>query len=153
MNTLHSIKPTFFRYTWQFRDLYTDKISSVSCIAFSVEEARSELLSTLKQIENISDEKKKIEAEINSLYRIRMTQSKEEKDVTLDKICKLTRTLRDMLSQVNDYTSNSGIRVNDYSCDLKVIYYHNNAEITTTLSTLISTNEPFIDSAKFVTFT
>ena len=155
MNTLESIKPTFFRYTWQFRELYTDKTSSISSMAFSIDEARIEILSTLKQFQDIADEKKKIDDEINALYRIRPTQSKEEKDKTLNKILELTRSLQEKFPPVNDYTGNSGVHVHDYNFDLKVIYYHKytNEEITTTLSKLLFIVDPVIEYARFVTFT
>jgi hypothetical protein len=155
LNTLESIKPTFFRYTWQFRELYTDKISSISSMAFSIEEARIEILSTLKQFVNIADEKKKIDDEINALYRIRATQTREESDKTLNKILDLTRSLQEKFPPVNDYTGNSGIHVHDYNFDVKVIYYHKytNEEITTTLSKLIFIVDPVIEYARYVTFT
>jgi F0F1-type ATP synthase beta subunit len=155
MSSLQSVKPIFFRYTWQFRELYTDKISSISCNAFSTEEARIELLSTLKQIESIADEKKKVSDEINKLYRIRQTQSTEEKRITLNKIQEITKSLQQKFPQVNDFTGNSGIPVHDYSSDIKVIYYHKytNEEITTTLATLISTIDPVTEYSRFVTFT
>ena len=155
MNTLESIKPIFFRYTWQFREFDTDKISSISCMAFSVEEARFELLSTLNQIENLSDEKIRVENQINTLYRILQTQSKEEKDFTLKKILELTRRLQEKFPPVNDYTGSSGIRVNDYNCDLKVICYdtHTSEEITTILSKMIFIVDPIAENARYVTFT
>jgi hypothetical protein len=155
MNTLQSIKPTLFRYTWQFRELYTDKTSSISSMAFSIEEARIEILSTLKQFEANAEEKKKIDDEINTLYRIRQTQTKEEKAKTLNKILELTRSLQEKFPLVNDYTGNSGVHVHDYNFDLKVIYYHKytNEEITTTLSKLIFIVDPIVEYARFVTFT
>ena len=155
MDSLQSIKPIFFRYTWQFREFYTDNISSISCMAFSIEEARNEIFSTLKQIENIADEKNKVDEEINALYRIRRTQSNEESECTLDKILKLTQSLEKKYHQANDYTGHNGIRINNYHSDLKVIYYqkYTNEEITSTLATLISTIEPKIEYARFVTFT
>ena len=155
MTSLQTVKPFFFRYTWQFRELYTDKTSSLSCIAFSTEEARMELLSTLKQIESLAHEKKTIEDKINKLYMIRRTQSYDESAFTMNQIFELMRTLQQKFPPMNDYAGGHGIRANDYNCDIKVIYYRENTseEVTTTLGTYISTIEPVIESARFVTLT
>ncbi len=155
MSSMESIKPIMFSYTWQFMEEYTEKTSTISCLAFCVEEARVEILSTLKKIESLEDEKKKAEDEINKLYRIRRTQSKEEAEQTFKQIFELEQALKKKFPKLNDYTGGYGIRVNDYDSDLKVLCYEKNTnnKITIALDALISTIDPKIELAKFVTFT
>jgi uncharacterized protein (UPF0335 family) len=155
MSSLQSVKPFISSYTWQFMEVYTQKNSSISCIAFSVEEARTELFSTLKKIESMADEKKKADDEIKELYKIQRTLPKEKSEEALRQIYNIECKLKEKFPPVNDYSGGYGMRANDYFLDLNVTYYekHTNKEITTTLGELILTVEPRIEMTKFITFT
>jgi hypothetical protein len=161
MSSLQSVKPFISSYTWQFTEVYTQIFSSVSCIAFSVEEARTEILSTLKKIESMADEKKKADDQIKELYKIQRTLPKEKSEEVLRQIYNIECKLKEKFPPINDYSGGYGMRANDYFLDLNVTYYennndndkHTNKEITTTLGELILTVEPRIEMAKFITFT
>lgn len=142
-------------HTWQFIEVYTEKISTISCLAYSVEEARAELLATLKKIESLADEKKKAEDEIKELYRIQQTLSIEKCYQISKQISYIEHELKQKFPVVNDYTGGYGTRVNDYDSNLKVMYYekYTNKEITTTLEVMVSTTDPKIEPVRVVTFT
>jgi hypothetical protein len=155
MYSLQSIKPFIFSYTWQFIEVYTVKISTISCLAYSIEEARAELLSTLKKIESLAAEKKKAEDKIKKLYKIQQTLTTENGHQISKQIDCIKQELKQKFPSVNDYTGGYGTRVNDYDSNLQVIYYEKstNKEITTTLDVMISTTEPKIEPVRVVTFT
>jgi hypothetical protein len=155
MSSMQSVKTFISSYTWQFMEVYTQKNSSISCIAFSVEEARTEILSTLKKIESMADEKKKADEQIKELYKIQRTLPKEKSEEVLRTIYDIECKLKEKFPQVNDHAGGYGMRANDYFLDLNVTYYdkHTNKEITTKLGELILTVEPCIKMVKFVTFT
>jgi len=155
MSSLQSVKPFISSYTWEFMEEYTRKNSTISCIASCVEDARTEILTTIKKIESLADEKKKAEDKIKELYKIQRTLPKEKSEEALRQIYDIECKLKEKFPQVNDHTGGYGVRVNDYMSELNVTYYekHTNKEITTTLGELILTVEPRIEIAKFVTFT
>jgi phage-related protein len=155
MYSLQSIKPFIFSYTWQFIEVYTVKISTISCLAYSIEEARAELLSTLKKIESLAAEKKKAEDKIKKLYKIQQTLTIENGHQISKQIDCIKQELKQKFPSVNDYTGGYGTRANDYDSNLQVIYYEKstNKEITTTLDVMISTTEPKIEPIRVVTFT
>jgi uncharacterized protein (UPF0335 family) len=155
MSSLQSVKPFIFSHTWQFIQVYTEKISTISCLAYSVEEARAELLSTLKKIESLAAEKKKAEDDTKELYKNLRTTTAEKGHQISKQIDCIEKELKQKFPLVNDYTGGYGTRVNDYDSNLKVMYYekYTNKEITTTLDVMISTTDPKIEPVRVVTFT
>ena len=67
MQSFESLFSNVHRYTWQFSDGFNP--TSLSCIAFSVEEARSRLLQYLQHIESLQDEKESVDQQIDNLYK------------------------------------------------------------------------------------
>jgi hypothetical protein len=155
MSSLQSVKQFISSYTWEFMEEYTRKNSTISCIASCVEDARTEILTTIKKIESLADEKKKAKDIIKELYKIQRTLPKEKSEEVLRTIYDIECKLKEKFPQVNDHAGGYGMRANDYFLDLNVTYYdkHTNKEITTKLGELILTVEPCIKMVKFVTFT
>ena len=152
MSAQQSIESLFSnvrRFTWSFIDRFNP--SSVSCVAFSVEEGREKLLSYLTQIESLQDEYKRVEEQIQS---VRLHDS-ESYTAGLPKILQLREEFNQKLPGIDENTGNFCTRVIEYSRSMEVTVYKSSEKtnINITLAELISTMDPIVQKVNLVSFT
>ena len=140
--TIESIFSQIRRYKWQFIDGFNP--SSVSCLAFSVEEARGKLLAYLEQIENLYDEKERFDKEVQDLYK-----TEDCSQSLCSKISELRMSLRKKYPLIEENTGCYCKSMDDYSRSMKV----DSGIEEITLEELITTKEPLVSEIALVEFT
>ena len=148
MSAQQSIESLFSnvrRFTWSFLD--GSNPSSVSCLAFSVEEAREKLLSYLTQIESLQDEKISVEKQVEELCK------NDTYSQVRPKILQLREELHQKLPGIDENTGCFCTRVIDYSRAMEVTSYKSSEHTDMTLAELISTTEPTVQKVNLVNFT
>jgi hypothetical protein len=148
MSAQQSIESLFSnvrRFTWSFLDGFNP--SSVSCLAFSVEEAREKLLSYLTQIESLQDEKISVEKQIEELCE------NDTYSQVRPRILQLREELHQKLPEIDENTGSYCTRVIDYSRTMEVTTYKSSEHTVMTLEDLISTTEPTVQKVNLVSFT
>ncbi len=143
--TIESLFSSVRRFTWQFDDGFNP--SSVSCVAFSVEEAREKLLSYLTQIDNLQEEKISVQKQINNLCK------QSEYSMNTPEVRQLQKELHAKLPPIDDKTGCFCTNVIDYSLHMQVEYHKNGEHFHLTLGELISTQEPSVEKFNCVMFT
>lgn len=91
MQSFESLFSNVHRYTWRFSDGFNP--TSLSCVAITVDEARSRLVEYLQHIESLREEKESVEQQMDALYK--KVIEKENNDVIYAEV----RRLRDELHQ------------------------------------------------------
>jgi lantibiotic modifying enzyme len=146
MSAQQSIESLFSnvrRFTWQFNDGFNP--SSVSCVAFSVEEAREKLLSYLTQIESLQEEKKRVDQQLFDLWNTDTSYW-----VMAPELNRINNELLKKLPPIDDKTGCSCTNVIDYGLHMEVTY---NKTEDLTLGELISTIDPLVEKFNCVMFT
>lgn len=141
--TIESIFSKVFNYTWHFTE--GESLASLSCIAFSVEEARKNLLTSLKQIDDLAEEKKLVKEKIKELYKKYNYDvdrapklSLEEYKKMLEESQQLQTELWNKLPQIDNNTGAYCTRLIDYGLAMKI------EDEDVTLGEFISTTEPTV---------
>jgi hypothetical protein len=150
MSAQQSIESLFSnvrRFTWTFTDVFNP--SSVSCIAFSVEEAREKLLSYLTQIETLQDEYKRVEEQIEQEYKT------DSYTAVFPKILQLREEFNQKLPGIDDNTGCYCTRLIQYSPSMEVTVYKSSEKtnINITLGELISSMDPTVKKMNIASFT
>ncbi len=140
--TIESLFSNVRRFTWQFDDGFNP--SSVSCVAFSVEEAREKLLSYLTQIDNLQEEKISVQKQIKNICK------QSEYSMNTPEVQQLRKELHAKLPPIDDETGCFCTNVIDYGLRMEVIYHKTGV---LTLGELISTTEPSVYKFNCVMFT
>ncbi len=146
MSAQQSIESLFSnvrRFTWSFIDRFNP--SSVSCVAFSVEEAREKLLSYLTQIETLQEEYKRVEEKVDELLKTASYTA------VFPEITQLREEFEQKLPGIDDNTGNFCTRVTDYSHNMLVTT--RNTHLDVTLGELILTTEPTVQKVNIASFT
>lgn len=143
--TIESLFSSVRRFTWHYYDGFNP--SSVSCVAFSVEEAREKLLSYLTQIDNLQEEKISVKKQIENLY------NENEYSFSRSEAERLQKDLNAKLPPIDDNTGCFCTNLFDYSVQMEVEYSKNGEHSHLTLGELISTIEPNVEKFNCVTFT
>jgi hypothetical protein len=148
MSAQQSIESFFsnvLHFTWKFEDGFNP--SSVSCVAFSVEEAREKLLSYLTQIESLQEEKNSVQKKSDELYE------QNEFFVARPEVQRLQKELYAKLPPIDDNTGCFCTSVMDYSRHMPVHHYKSGEQLNLTLGELISTKDPDVRKFRPVSFT
>lgn len=148
MSAQQSIESLFSnvrRFTWSFLDGFNP--SSVSCVSFSVEEARETLLSYLTQIESLHDEKISVEKQVEELWK------SDTYSHVRPNILQLREELHQKLPGIDQNTGCFCTQVIDYSRTMEVTSYKSSEHTVMTLAELISTTEPTVQKVNLVSFT
>jgi hypothetical protein len=135
-----------FKWSFQIPFQYTQSNQvSVSCIAFSVEEARQQILSMLTHFENTKEEKDMLEKEKN-----KYSNTKDYFDHEINYYLKIKKMYQcDITYQLG--CRDSSMSPYDYTRDMKVMdgYDFNK---TFRLEDLIKTVDPIINHANLISF-
>jgi hypothetical protein len=139
-----------FKWNFQIPSPYTQSnMVSLSCIAFSVEEARKEIVSMLTHFENTKEEKNMLEKEKNQ--RVKYSSGTDYIDHEFNYYTKIKQ-----MYQCN-ITYGMGSRDTamdplDYTRDLKVIDGYDFNQTLIRLEDLIKTVEPTVNRANLISF-
>jgi hypothetical protein len=127
--SIDSLFSSVRRFKWSFTDGFNP--TSVSCIAFSVEEARERLLSYLAQIESLQEEKKLVDQQVSALLKTN-TYS-----VVASEVTRIEAELFKKLPPLDNNTGCFCASVFDFSRHMKICDYTN-----VTLGEFVSTTAP-----------
>jgi hypothetical protein len=135
--------------TWAFTDV--DVETYVSCLAFSVEDARQRLLSYLVQIESLQDEKNALQEKSDALWQ-------QVTDKTLgimeaeEQVQLLSKQLLEKLPPIRNRTGYNCTPLLDYTRSMEVVFFTGKEAITTTLGEMIANNTPSVHDIYLTTF-
>ncbi len=142
-----SIQSPMRYYKWSYT--HGNIPSSIVCIASSLIYARNQIWSNLTQIEDMSDDRERVEDELYAL------DDRVDKSISiLPDIQRLNEYLRQKLPPIEDNTGCYCPRVIDYSRNMNVTYYYtDNTSLEMTLGDLILTIDPIVREIPLVIFT
>ncbi len=138
--SIDSLFSSVRRFKWSFTDGFNP--TSVSCIAFSVEEARERLLSYLAQIESLQEEKKRVDEQVSALLKTN-TYS-----VVASEVTRIENELFKKLPPLDNNTGCFCASVFDFSRQMKFCDYTD-----MTLGEFISTTAPTEHNVNLVDIT
>ena len=144
MQSIQSLFSNVRRFTWRFMD--NENPSQVSCIAFSVEDARERLLQYLQQIESLQEEAKIVDQQIDTLYKMNSFAA------VRSEVDQLRGELEQKLPPIQDNTGCFCTSVFDYSRHMEVHYINGSVWQEMTLQELISTTDPQVYELCLVSF-
>jgi hypothetical protein len=152
--TVSSILSNLRLIQWRFEipSPYTQSnMVSLSCIAFSVEEARKEIVSMLTHFENTKEEKNMLEKEKNQ--RVKYSSGTDYIDREFNYYTKIKQMYQCNITYGMG-SRDSSIDPRDYTRDLKVIDGNTNTFNKTLirLEDLIKTVEPTVNRANLISF-
>jgi uncharacterized protein (UPF0335 family) len=148
MTTIQSIESLFSnvrRFTWRFID--NQNPSRISCIAFSVEDARERLLQYLQQIESLREEKQCVEEQIDILYKTNSYTA------VRSEVTQLRNQVEQKLPLIENNIGCFCTPLFDYSHHMEVNYVNGGIWQEMTLQELILTTEPEVVEIGLVQFT
>ncbi len=145
MQSIESLFSNVRRFTWHFID--NENPSRISCIAFSVEDARERLLQYLQQIESLQEEAKIVDQQIDTLYK---TNSFADVRPEVDQ---LRGELKQKLPPIENNIGCFCTQLFDHSRHMEVNYVNGGVWQEMTLQELISTTDPQVDELCLVQFT
>jgi hypothetical protein len=146
-NSVASLLANIRRYKWTFS--VNANPASISCMGTSMEDAREQILSILTQIDNLADERKRIDAEIDAIIDSKV-------DDRWEKVTQLRSSLKDKHPQVEDLNGCFCPRLGDYGHQMEIEQWKKvdgyNVSQETTLGTFISTTDPLFEQVCAATF-
>ncbi len=141
------------RFTWLYTHVAVP--SSISCLAFSVEEARKRIISHLVKIESLADENNSVKKKCEEIW-----QKVKEKELSQSEAKKLTRQLENELDK--KYPVFDSTIAYEYGCppvkeynrsmDISSYLYDRQTYVNITLGEMILTIEPCVSEIRLVEF-
>jgi hypothetical protein len=145
MQSIHSLFSSVRRFKWNFVDIFNP--THISCVAFSVEEAREVLLQYLTQIESLQEEKNILDHQIEDLY------NKNSYDAVRSEVAQLREQLDQKLPPIENNIGCFCTSLFDYSRHMEIHHVNGHKEWKEmTLEELILTTEPTVEEFKLVSF-
>ncbi len=143
-----------FEWKFQIQNGYSPNFVSLRCIAFSVEEARQQILSMLTQFENLTEEKNKLDAEKkDKLQQIKYSRGTDYIDCEINYYAKIKQMYQCDITYEHG-CRDSSIQPYDYTRDMKVVNSHMFSYTLSfiRLEDLIKTVEPTINHVNLISF-